>query len=102
MAYDTPYAVEILGLKEDLPNGDIISMKLWKVPKNPSTPEGYSYTLAYIREGKRILGYDNENHGTGKSNHHKHIGDRILPFTFVDPWTLIETFVTETNHLRPK
>ncbi len=72
----------------------------WNVPPSKNAPGGISYRLALIRKGKRVLGYDNENHGTGKSNHHKHIWDRIIPYTFIDFWTVLEEFVRDVENYR--
>ena len=70
----------------------IVEMKLWEVPVSNNTPEGVSYRFVIIRDGKRLVGYDNENHGTGLSNHHRHIRDRVIPYRFVDKWKLFEDF----------
>jgi len=35
-------------------------MKTWKVPVSQNRPYGYKYSLVYIVNGKRIIGYDNE------------------------------------------
>ena len=40
--------------------GDVIERKIWKVERSKYFPEGVKYSFAYIKEGKRILGYDNE------------------------------------------
>lgn len=100
MVYHTPYAEEILNLKGERANGDTLVMCGWKVPPSSSTPEGISYRMALIRKGKRVLGYDNENHGTGLSNHHKHIGTRIAPYTYVDFWTAVEDFMRDVEAYR--
>jgi len=51
-------------LKRIFPEGDIMEIKVWEVPKSEDFPEGVKYSMAYIKveEGgaKRILGYDNE------------------------------------------
>ena len=100
MVYNTPYAEEVINIKESYPNGDIVSIRVFNVPKSMAKPEGVSYALAYIHDGERVLGYDNENHGTGISNHHKHLRGRVIPYSFIDIWTVIEIFVTETEHMR--
>ena len=57
----------LLDLKEVTEN-EIISVKAWKVPKSKAYPEGINYTMAFIRDGKRVLGYDNNTF----EGHHKH------------------------------
>lgn len=54
------------------PNGDIVEMKIWKVPASQRTPLGLKYSLVYIRGGRRISGYDN---AEGK-DHHRHYKGR--------------------------
>ncbi len=51
---------------------EIVEIKIWKVPRSEEYPEGFKYSLVYVRKGKRVLGYDNyQGHG-----HHKHIDTR--------------------------
>lgn len=75
-------------------------MRAWRVPPSSSCPEGISYSFACIRNGKRLLSYDNENHGSGASNHHKHIRDRIVPYAFIDEWVLCEDFANDLDKIR--
>ena len=39
--------------------GNTVEIKLWKVPQTPDKPKGYKYSLVYIVEGKRVIGYGN-------------------------------------------
>lgn len=59
-------------------NGDIIEIKVWKVVKNRDKPHGYKYSLAFIRNGKRVIGYDNAE----KKGDHRHYKDKEYPYTF--------------------
>ena len=81
-------------------NGDITEAKVWKVPISESNPEGISYSMVYIRKGKRIIGYDNEGHGKPGSHHHKHINERIIPYNFVDEWKLAEDFAEDIERIK--
>ena len=86
----------IFGHKEKFPNGDIIEIKVWNVPKTKLQTEGVSYSMVYIRNGIRIIGFDNfELHG-----HHKHVFGRIIPYAFVDIWKAIEDFNAEVDKVR--
>jgi len=38
---------------------EIVEIKIWKVPRSEEYPEGFKYSLVYVKKGKRILGYDN-------------------------------------------
>jgi hypothetical protein len=40
-------------------NGDIVEMKMWRVPVSKERPQGVKYSLVYIKGGERIVGYDN-------------------------------------------
>ena len=81
-------------------NGDIIEMRIWRVPVSDTNPEGIAYSCAYARGGKRLIGYDNENHGKETSNHHKHIKDRIVPYQFVDERRLAEDFAEDIDKIK--
>lgn len=76
-------------------------MKIIRVPKSDKNPEGISYSLVYIRNGKRLLGYDNfEGHEKEGNIHHKHIKDRIIPYEFRDEWKLIEDFNNDVEKIK--
>ncbi len=66
-------SVELLFYRKNVePNGDIVEMKIWQVPRSKDKPHGLKYSLVYIRDGKRIIGYDN---AEGKGDH-RHYGGR--------------------------
>jgi len=91
---------EIFTHKHEEDNGDIVEMHAWHVPISPSYPEGVAYSFVYIRNGKRLVGYDNENHGKGNSNHHRHLRDRIAPHQFIDLWTTIADFANDLDKIK--
>ena len=93
-------AEEIFNFKHIEENGDIIEMRILKVPKSEQQPEGVAYSLVYIRKGARLVGYDNfEGHGE-RLRHHKHVKGRIIPYAFVDEWTLVEDFVNDIEKIK--
>lgn len=71
---------EIISHKHIEENGDIVEMHMWELPPSPENPEGISYSLVYIREGKRLIGYDNFEGHVQIGRHHKHIKERTIPF----------------------
>lgn len=74
------------------PNGFIIEMQIWQLPKMDSErPHGLKYRLFYGRDGHRLIGYDNER---GKGDH-RHIGDRQEPYKFLSPEQLIKDFMDD-------
>lgn len=72
-------------------------MVVWRVPK-PVPPSGHSfkYRLVFVRDGKRVVGYDNER---GKGDH-KHLGQRELPYKFVDIETLMADFLRDVEAMQ--
>ncbi len=78
----------ILNYKQELPDGDIVHMRIWQVQPNPQYPEGKRYSLVYIRNGERLVGYDNY-HGKG---HHRHLKEREEYHEFVDIQKLLDDF----------
>ena len=59
--------------------GNIIEVKMWQLSKPAKDkPHGYKYSLVYIVDGERVIGYDN---AEGKGDH-KHYGNQELPYRF--------------------
>ena len=77
-------------------NGDIVEMKIWKVPQSKRAPSGLKYSLVYIREGKRIIGYDN---AEGKG-HHRHYKNKEFTYNFLGVDNLIKDFYEDVEKLR--
>ena len=69
-------------------DGDIVEMILWKVPPSKDKPHGLKYSLVYIHEGKRAVGYDN---AEGRGDH-RHYGGKEHQYQFVDVDTLVADF----------
>jgi hypothetical protein len=44
---------------------------IWRAPKSEDKPFGVKYSIVYIKDGKRLVGYDN---AEGKGDH-KHYED---------------------------
>jgi hypothetical protein len=68
-------------------------MKLWRVPPSKEKPHGLKYSLVYVREGKRIIGYDN---AEGRGDH-KHYGQKEYRYQFVDVDTLVSDFLSDVE-----
>lgn len=73
--------------------GNLIEMKLWSVPVTEHTPFAVKYSLVYIVNGERVIGYDNER---GKGDH-KHIEGAQVPYVFVDVDVLVEDFANDVE-----
>lgn len=90
-------ATLITRLKDVTPEGDVIELVVWRVPR-PVPPSGhdYKYRAAYVVDGVRIVGFDNER---GKGDH-SHIGGRERTYAFVSVEQLIEDFIAAVDAAR--
>ncbi|MBF0563650.1 MAG: hypothetical protein HQK89_00250 [Nitrospirae bacterium] len=58
----------------------IIEIKIYMVTKSKDKPHGFKYSLAYIENGERIIGYDN---CEGKGDHFHYAGHEGY-YEFID------------------
>lgn len=92
---------EIFVHKETNENGIIIDMKIYRVPISNKNKEGISYSLVYIKDEQRIVGFDDcEGHEKNENRHHKHINGKIIPYEFVDEWKLLSDFNEEVEKVK--
>lgn len=82
--------------KKVKPDGDIIEIKIWKVPVSDDKPFGVKYSLVFVRDGKRVIGYDN---AEGKRDH-KHIGDKELLYNFTTVKKLFDDFYRDLEEVQ--
>ena len=98
-------------IKED----EIIEIKVWQVPKSTEKPHGVKFSIAYINNGKRLLGYDNAqqsfavvyigdrllgyDNAEGKG-YHKHRAGIEKPYYFTTIWQLLDDFRKDLRKLR--
>lgn len=68
--------------------GNTVEMKLWKVPRTERTPHGIKYSLVYIVNGERVIGYDN---AEGKGDH-RHYSKEETPYNFQNIRELTQDF----------
>jgi len=71
--------------------GNIVEVKIWKVEETKSEPYGIKYSLVYVENGKRIIGYDNYE----KKGNHKHYLDIEMPYKFESVDKLIKDFLDD-------
>ena len=79
--------------KNIYPNGDIVEMKIWRVPDSDDKPHGLKYSLVYIQNGKIILGFDN---AEGKGDH-KHNGKNTELYKFKTIRRLVDDFMKDID-----
>ena len=78
-------------------DGAIAEIKLWVVPSAVrGSKHIFKYSLYYGRDGKRLIGYDNE---AGKGDH-RHYGERAEFYDFTTPEQLTADFLADVRSLR--
>jgi uncharacterized protein DUF6516 len=73
--------------------GGIVEMKAYQVPKSEATPHGFKYSLVYIREGQRLVGYDNHE----RKGDHRHYRGQTTSYAFSTVDQLIEDFLSDVE-----
>lgn len=86
----------ILHQKKQLPDGSIIEMKIWKVPITPFIPHGLKYSLVYIENNKRVIGYDNAE----RKEDHRHFKGKEEKYTFKSVKKLLNDFFLDINRYK--
>jgi len=84
--------------KEIIKEGDIIEKRVWKIDKSNAFPQGIKYSLVYVHNNKRILGYDNER-GKGHQRHYYQIEESYKFMSFIK---LMDDFENDVKRLRRK
>ena len=75
-------------------HGGVVEMVVWRVPTPvPPSQHPFKYRLVFVRDGKRILGYDNER---GKGDH-KHLREQESVYAFTNIETLISDFLADVE-----
>ena len=88
----------IIKEKVEFQDGDIAEMKVWEVPKTEDKLHGYKYSFAYIRHGKRVIGYDN---AEGKGDH-RHYREHEEDYRFTTVRELIKDFFKDIDDYKKK
>lgn len=98
MAYNAIMkAVNLLDSKHVFDDDAIQQLVIWELPEPvPGSTHNYKYRLYYGKEGKRIVGYDNER---GKGDH-KHINGIEYPYQFTTVDALVMDFLTDQRKAR--
>lgn len=80
--------------RRELAGGSIMQATIWQVPAPvPPSQHPLKYSLVYIVNGERVIGYDNER---GKGDH-RHYGPREEPYTFTTPEKLVSDFLADVR-----
>lgn len=80
--------------RRELAHNAIMEATIWSVPAPvPPSNHGLKYSLVYIVDGGRLVGYDNER---GKGDH-RHYGPRQEPYVFSTPEQLMADFLADVR-----
>ena len=80
-----------------VPDGSIVEMVIWQLPKSSSErPHGLKYRLYYGKDNDRVVGYDNER---GKGDH-KHIYNTEKRYRFTSVEKLIADFLADIEKVK--
>jgi hypothetical protein len=72
-------------------------IKIWKVPKSETSPDGIDYSLSLISpEGERVVGYDNH----WPKGHHHHFSGQERPYSYRGIQRLIADFRADVSRVR--
>ncbi|OQY58240.1 MAG: hypothetical protein B6245_12780 [Desulfobacteraceae bacterium 4572_88] len=76
--------------------GNTVEIKMWSVPKTEDKPYGFKYSLVYIVNGERAVGYDNAE----RKGDHRHYKGREEPYHFVSLEKLAADFYKDTEQTK--
>lgn len=71
--------------------GGIVEMKVYEVPRTASTPQGYKYSLVYVLNGQRLIGYDNHE----QKRDHRYYRAETSPYAFSSIDRLVDDFLAD-------
>jgi hypothetical protein len=85
-------ATLITRFKDITPEGDVIELVVWRLPKPvPPCTHDYKYRAAYVMGGERIVGFDNER------GDHQHVHGREQAYVFTTIERLVEDFIAAVD-----
>ena len=90
-----PKARLVLHEKQVEDDGSTIEVKIWSVPRGSRQEHGVKYSLVYIRDGQRVLAYDNA-HGYP----HRHYKGDSERYMFKNLQTLLGDFRRDLDRIK--
>ncbi|MBF0559835.1 MAG: hypothetical protein HQL08_13765 [Nitrospirae bacterium] len=77
--------------------GNLVEIKIWQLQApSPDKPHGYKYSMAYIVNGMRVIGYDNSE---GKGDH-RHYGENETAYVFRSIDKLLDDFDNDIERFK--
>jgi hypothetical protein len=97
LVYNTYYMVATLVIHtKEIKEDEMVEIKVWQVPRTKTMPDGVKISVVYIRNGKRLLGYDN---AEGKG-YHRHFMGKEEPYRFSHVRALLGDFKKDIRSIR--
>lgn len=78
--------------------GNTVEIRLWAVPPTKDKPHGFKYSLVYIANGQRVVGYDNGE----QQGDHRHYGDRQEEYAFTGIRQLAADFLADVEKYKER
>jgi hypothetical protein len=78
--------------------GNTIEMKIWRVTVSSHVPHGLKYSLVYIVNGERVIGYDNAE----RRGDHRHIRDVETKYVFRSVRQLVRDFQADVARYKER
>jgi hypothetical protein len=78
--------------------GNTVEIRLWEVPPANDKPHGFKYSLVYIVNGHRVIGYDNGE----QQGDHRHYGDMQEEYKFTGIRQLAADFLADVNRYKER
>ena len=78
--------------------GNMAEIKIWIVPVSVHHPDGVKYSLVYVVNGTRVIGFDNER---GKGDHF-HLDAYESPYAFSSVGKLLKDFLLAVHEWKEK
>lgn len=79
-------------------SGNTIEMKIWRVPVSSHVPHGMKYSLVYIVNGERVIGYDNAE----QRGDHRHIRGVETKYVFRSVRQLVRDFQADVARYKER
>jgi hypothetical protein len=79
-------------------SGNTIEMKVWRVPVSPHMPHGFKYSLVYIVNGERVIGYDNAE----RRGDHRHFRNIAKKYVFRSVRQLVRDFQADVARYKER
>jgi hypothetical protein len=77
--------------------GNTVEVRIWRLSQSTEDkPHGYRYSLAYIVDGERVIGYDK---GEGKGDH-RHYKKKEEPYLFDGIDRLVDDFLEDVRRYK--